>query len=290
MTVSTIALDHVDLLSRKGFDDTVRDLVSELGKASTQEITDRLAGAEDWPNYAAQCAALAGPSGLIEVGRLDWGAVLTLSGIAMKASCFIICNPVAAQKLLATGDPALGLYLPTKILVFEAPAGDVHVAYDRLHSSHRQENGALSAIFPAVMVGAVGGMDIPGQASARGLGWPSGCPRLQMMKQRRLHRDPRQREHSFCRTTAPAASCRRHAVGDRDEGVLLHHLQPCGRPETAGHRRSRPRPLFANQDPRVRSPGRGCPCRLRQAPTHRTVGKWRAERRWRRKSTKSWKP
>jgi hypothetical protein len=87
-TVSTIATDHVDLLSRKGFDDTVRDLVAALGKASTQELMDRLAGAADY--YAAQCAALAGRSKLIEVGNINWGAVFTLSGIAMKARCFII--------------------------------------------------------------------------------------------------------------------------------------------------------------------------------------------------------
>jgi hypothetical protein len=146
MIVSTVSLDHVDLRSRKGFDDTARDLASELGKASTQELTDCLAGAADWPTYAAQCAAIAGRSMLIEVGRLDWGAVLTLSGIAMKASCFIIGNPVAAQKLLAAGDAAAGLYLPARILVFETPAGDVHVAYDRLPLIAPTENRALSAL------------------------------------------------------------------------------------------------------------------------------------------------
>jgi uncharacterized protein (DUF302 family) len=145
-TISTVSTDHVDLLSTKDFDNTVGDLAAELGKASTHELMDRLVGAADWDDYAAQCAALAGRSKLIEVGRLNWGAVLMLSGIAMKARCFIIGNPVTAQKLLAAGGPAVGLYLPTKILVFEAPEGNVHVAYDRLPLMAPSGNDALSTV------------------------------------------------------------------------------------------------------------------------------------------------
>jgi len=53
----------------------------------------------------------------------------------MKARCFVIGNPVTAQKLLAAGGPAVGLYLPSKILVFEDSDGKVHVAYDRLQQT-----------------------------------------------------------------------------------------------------------------------------------------------------------
>jgi hypothetical protein len=143
--MGTIFTDHVDLLSPKDFGNTVRDLAAELGKASTRELMNRLAGAADWDDYAAQCAALAGRSKLIEVGHVNWGAVLTLSGIEMKAHCFIIGNPVTAQKLLAAGGPAVGLYLPTKILVFETSDGNVHVAYDRLPLMAPSGNDGLSA-------------------------------------------------------------------------------------------------------------------------------------------------
>jgi uncharacterized protein (DUF302 family) len=68
----------------------------------------------------------------------------------MKAHCFIIGNPVTARSLLAAGDPALGLYLPTRILIFEAPAGDVHVAYDRLPLMAPSGNNALSAVAASI--------------------------------------------------------------------------------------------------------------------------------------------
>ena len=145
-TITTISADHIDLISHKSFDDTVRDLAAELGEASTHELMDRLAGAADWDDFAAQCAALAGRSKLIEVGHLDWGAVLALSGIATKARSFIVVDPATAQQLLAAGGPAVGLCLPSKILVFEAPDRDVHVAYDRLPLMAPSGNDALSTV------------------------------------------------------------------------------------------------------------------------------------------------
>ena len=129
-TTTAIDGEHVDLCSSKSFDDTVRDLTAELGHASTDKLMDRLAAADGWDDYAAECAEFAGRSNLIQVGFLDWGKVLTLSGTGMRAKCFIVGNPLTAQKLLAAGGPEVALYLPTKIVVFEDAEGVVHVAYD----------------------------------------------------------------------------------------------------------------------------------------------------------------
>lgn len=130
--VTTVSTEHVELLSSKGFEETVKDLTAELGKANTEQLMERLSASDNWDDYAEACADLAGRSGLIEVGALNWGKVLTLSGVPMKARCFIVGNPLTAQKLLAAAGPDVGLYLPAKVLVFESAGGAVHVAYDRL--------------------------------------------------------------------------------------------------------------------------------------------------------------
>ena len=130
-TTTLVTTEHVDFTSEKSFEQTVKDLTAELGKASTEKLMDRLAASATWDGYAAECADFAGRSNLIEVGQLNWGTVLTLSGIAMKTRCFIVGNPLTAQKLLAAGGPAVGLYLPTKILVFEDKDAAVHVTYDK---------------------------------------------------------------------------------------------------------------------------------------------------------------
>jgi len=149
-TIITVSADHVDLVSSKDFETTVADLAAQLGRSSTQELMDRLAAAMAWDDYAAQCDALSGPSGLVGVGTLDWGAMLSLSGIPTKARCFIIGNPATAQKLLSAGGPQLGLYLPTRILVYEDKEGWVHVAYDRLPLMAPSQGSGLSAIASAI--------------------------------------------------------------------------------------------------------------------------------------------
>lgn len=121
-TIATIAADHVDLVSAKSFEDTARDLAAQLGRPSAWEL----------------------------MGLLDWGGVLNLSGVAMKALCFLIGDPVTARALLAAGGPAVGLYLPVKMLVYEAGDGTVHVAYDQLPLMAPSEDDALSVVAAGV--------------------------------------------------------------------------------------------------------------------------------------------
>ena len=126
-----IAGEHVDIVSTKSFDETARDLSAELGKASTEKLMDRLSSSGSWDEYAVECAEFAGRSNLIEVAFLNWGKVLSLAGVPMKAKCFVVGNPLTARKLIEAGGPEVGLYLPTKIFVFEDTAGTVHVSYDK---------------------------------------------------------------------------------------------------------------------------------------------------------------
>ena len=130
-TVTTITTEHVDVLSTKSFEETVKDLTAELGRVSTEKLMDRLSSSATWDAYAAECEAFAGRSNLIEVAFLDWGRVLTLGDVPMKAKCYVVGNPLTARKLLEAGGPEVGLYLPTKIFVFAAADGGVHVAYDK---------------------------------------------------------------------------------------------------------------------------------------------------------------
>lgn len=145
--VTTFSNEHVDVTSTKSFDDTVRDLTAELGKASTDKLMDRLASSSTWDDYAEECAALAGRSNLIEVAFLDWGRVLTLADEPQRAKCFVIGNPLTARKLIGAGGPEVALYLPTKILVYEDSAGVAHVAYDRFTPiMASRDNAQLSTV------------------------------------------------------------------------------------------------------------------------------------------------
>lgn len=128
---STFSNTHVDISSAKPFAQVVKDLQAELGKAGTETLMDRLASSSTFDDFTAEMEALAGRSNLIEVAFLDWGRVLTLAGVPMKAKLFVVGNPLTARKLLEAGGPEVALYLPTKIAVFEDAEGVTHVAYDQ---------------------------------------------------------------------------------------------------------------------------------------------------------------
>ncbi len=44
--ITTVTTEHIDLLSSKSFEQTVKDLTAELGKASTEKLMDRLSASD----------------------------------------------------------------------------------------------------------------------------------------------------------------------------------------------------------------------------------------------------
>lgn len=146
---------HVVVPSSKPFEQTAEDLQAELGKASTDELMTKLSASKTFAEYAAEIESLVGRSNLIQVGFLNWGKVLSHAGIPMKAQCFIIGNPLTARKLLEAGGPEVGLYLPTKIYVYEDAQGVTQVSYDKFAPVMAQYNNeqlnAVANVIDAVL-------------------------------------------------------------------------------------------------------------------------------------------
>ena len=62
MKTTTITTEHVDMISSKPFDKTVKDLTAELGKATTEKLMDRLSASDSlWgPTFPELVEALPG--------------------------------------------------------------------------------------------------------------------------------------------------------------------------------------------------------------------------------------
>lgn len=145
--LSNFSNTHVVIASHKPFEQAVKDLQAELGKASTELLMTRLSASKTFDEFTAEMEALAGRSNLIEVGFLNWGKVMSRANIAMKAQHFIIGNPLTAKKLLEAGGPEVGLYLPTKMLIYEDMLGVTQVAYDQMAPVMAQyQNDKLNAV------------------------------------------------------------------------------------------------------------------------------------------------
>ena len=142
---------HVVLTSAKPFTQAIKDIQAEMGRASTEVLGDKLSASKDFAEFEEEMTFLAGRSNFINVGLLNWGKVMSRVPISMKAVLFVIGNPLTAKKLLEAGGPEVGLYLPTKIYVYEDTDGVTKVTYDQLSPVMAQyDNPQLATVAAAI--------------------------------------------------------------------------------------------------------------------------------------------
>ena len=132
MTVADFTNKHVVLASAKPFTQAIKDIQAEMGRANTETLGEKLSASKDFAEFTEEMEFLAGRSNFINVALLNWGKVMAKVPIGMKAVLFVIGNPLTARKLLEAGGPEVGLYLPTKIYVYEDSQGVTQVTYDQL--------------------------------------------------------------------------------------------------------------------------------------------------------------
>ncbi|WP_310393569.1 DUF302 domain-containing protein [Hymenobacter sp.] len=142
---------HVVISSTKPFTQAIKDIQAEMGRASADVLGDRLSASKDFAEFTQEMEFLAGRSNFINVALLNWGKVMSRVPLGMKAVLFVIGNPLTAKKLLEAGGPEVGLYLPTKIYVYEDSEGTTQVTYDQIGPVMAQYNKPeLSAVAAAI--------------------------------------------------------------------------------------------------------------------------------------------
>jgi len=132
ITVTDFTNKHIVLASAKPFTQAIKDIQAEMGRANTETLGEKLSASKDFAEFTEEMEFLAGRSNFINVALLNWGKVMAKVPIGMKAVLFVIGNPLTARKLLEAGGPEVGLYLPTKIYVYEDSQGVTQVTYDQL--------------------------------------------------------------------------------------------------------------------------------------------------------------
>ena len=151
MPVTNFTNAHVVISSTKPFVQAIKDIQAEMGKASTDTLADKLSASKTFAEFTEEMEFLAGRSNFINVALLNWGRVMSRVPISMKAVLFVIGNPLTAKKLLEAGGPEVGLYLPTKIYVYEDSQGTTQVTYDQISPVMAQYNNPqLDAVAAAI--------------------------------------------------------------------------------------------------------------------------------------------
>ena len=151
MALTNFTTTHVVISSAKPFAQAIKDIQAEMGRASTETLGEKLSASKDFAEFTEEMEFLAGRSNFINVALLNWGKVMAKVPIGMKAVLFVIGNPLTARKLLEAGGPEVGLYLPTKIYVYEDAQGVTQVTYDQVAPVMAQHNKPqLDAVAAAI--------------------------------------------------------------------------------------------------------------------------------------------
>lgn len=101
--------------------------------ASAANFTgDRVTVASDksFDDVTSAVKALVAKNGMMVMAEVNQGKMLSMTGLSLKATLFVIGNPTVGKQLFEQ-DHAVGLYVPLRLFVYADQSGKTHVAYDR---------------------------------------------------------------------------------------------------------------------------------------------------------------
>jgi uncharacterized protein (DUF302 family) len=74
--------------------------------------------------------SLVAKNGMMVMAEVDQGKMLSMTGLALKATLFIVGNPTVGKQLFEQ-DHGVGLYVPLRVFVYADASGKTFVSYDR---------------------------------------------------------------------------------------------------------------------------------------------------------------
>lgn len=92
---------RVTVLSQKSFDQTVNQVKSNVSQG-----------------------------GMMIMATVDQGNMLSMTGLKLRATLFLVGNPMVGKKLFEQ-DHAVGLYVPLRVFVYEGRDGKTYLSYDK---------------------------------------------------------------------------------------------------------------------------------------------------------------
>ena len=74
--------------------------------------------------------SLVAKNGMMVMAAVDQGKMLSMTGLSVKATLFLIGSPNVGRQLFEQ-DRAVGLYVPLRLFVFTDAQGKTYVSYDK---------------------------------------------------------------------------------------------------------------------------------------------------------------
>src|SRR5262249_59176331 len=150
MPDTTISVFHKVQPSERSFAQVIEALEAQLGQITGEQLAQFVQSSTSAEEFGQAMQPFIGPSGLMIFRQFDHGRWMSLVFQPLKAKLYLLGNPLFAKDMLAE-DAAAGLYLPTRLCIYEDRQGVTQLAYDRLADfAHQFGNPALTSVAEAV--------------------------------------------------------------------------------------------------------------------------------------------
>lgn len=150
MQDTAISVFHKVKSSEKPFAQVVEVLEAQLGHITGEQLRQIAQSSASADEYARAIQPFIGPSGLISFTEIDHGIWISMFYKPLKAKLYILGNPLFAKDML-TQDAGIGLYVPTRLYVYEDKQAVTQLAYDQLSDFANQFNDpTLTAVAKTV--------------------------------------------------------------------------------------------------------------------------------------------
>ncbi len=111
------------------------------GMAVAQSALVTVQSQHNFKQTVSRIKSATSQNGLMVMGHINQGRVLSMTGFHMKGEAFLVGNPNVGKKLFSV-DHAVGLFIPPRIFVYQAKDGHTYVSYDEPSAEMGQLNNA----------------------------------------------------------------------------------------------------------------------------------------------------
>ncbi len=122
--------ERVEVISTKSFSETIAAFERRIPMADSTAFGRLVADDASTREIEDVIEGMVGDLGFLILAKLDQGPLVSLMGKKKKMTVYLIGNPVLANQMFER-NPAIGVYAPLRVSVYEGQDGKTRVTYDR---------------------------------------------------------------------------------------------------------------------------------------------------------------
>jgi uncharacterized protein (DUF302 family) len=107
--------------------------------ASAQEARVTVESTKSYEQTVEKLKGAVNQGGMMIMGQVDQGNMLSMAGLKLKATLFLVGNPTVGKKLFEQ-DHGVGLFVPLRVFVYEDKDGKTYLSYDKPSALLKQFN------------------------------------------------------------------------------------------------------------------------------------------------------